>query len=46
MPGPGTYAVKTFVEKLTNDPKNFTIGKKEDYCYPLNYPPNPGPGYY
>jgi hypothetical protein len=39
MPGPGTYDVRTFVEQIKNDPKNFTIGRKEDYCYRkyLNY---------
>ena len=33
MPGPGMYDVKTFVEQIKNDPKNFTIGKKEDYSF-------------
>jgi hypothetical protein len=33
MPGPGTYDVKTFVEMVKNDPRNFTLGKKEDYAF-------------
>jgi len=37
MPGPGTYDVKSFVEKIQSDSKSFILGKKENlelrkYC--------------
>lgn len=31
MPGPGTYNVKSFVEKIADDNKIFIMGKKEHY---------------
>lgn len=30
MPGPGTYDVKSFVEKIQSDSKSFILGKKEN----------------
>ena len=30
IPGPGKYEIKNFVEKIANDHKSFTIGKKAD----------------
>ena len=31
MPGPGSYDVKSFVEKIQNENKSFVIGKKENH---------------
>ena len=33
IPGPGKYDIKSFVEKIKNDPKNFTIGRKDHFNY-------------
>jgi hypothetical protein len=38
LPGPGMYDVKTFVEKMKTDKKNFTIFKKDSLSLGLNYP--------
>ncbi|CDW75502.1 UNKNOWN [Stylonychia lemnae] len=46
MPGPGSYDVKSFVEKTCNDNRSFILGKKENHELPFNFPANPGPGYY
>eukprot|EP00347_Sterkiella_histriomuscorum_P017361 403349677 len=46
MPGPGTYDLKSFVEKLESDNRQFIIGKRDNHEFPLNYPQYPGPGYY
>ena len=33
MPGPGTYDVKSFVERIRSDNKSMVIGKRESYEY-------------
>lgn len=40
IPGPGKYEISTFVEKIANDHRSFTIGKKADmnfgtFCFYL-----------
>ena len=31
IPGPGTYQVPTFVERIKNDKRNFIMGGKNEY---------------
>lgn len=37
IPGPGKYDVSTFVDNLSNNSKNFTIFKKDQYIFRKYY---------